>query len=325
METYDLLEIGPDDEVTINGEVQPETVRPDDVRGGGAGPHCEYCGGRTDSELWERPDADEDWEAWHGWKWSIIVSCEYCRSWRWSRSEGIRQEGYTDLPPVYELHCVSKLRQFDGTLPDSLNTELAGYLRRHRDGWNQFSPAALERIVTDILRANFRDAEVVHVGRPDDGGVDVLFVDAEGPEWLVQVKRRLDPGGAEGVGTLRNLLGAMVIERSLRGLIVSTADRFSTRARAAADDAKQLGYEIRLADRGILDRMLEPVLPVMPWLDVMKGLDGEVAQEYSPEFISREQLSFFEEPIWGCPVPSLSWIELAPSARRGRRGGKIGR
>ena len=91
MESYDLLEIGPEEEVTINDEVQPETVRPDDVRGGvldvadGAGPRCEYCGVRTECRFWERPDEGEPWEAWYGWKWSILISCEYCRFWQWSR------------------------------------------------------------------------------------------------------------------------------------------------------------------------------------------------------------------------------------------------
>jgi hypothetical protein len=199
-------------------------------------------------------------------------------------------------PDQNHLQCASKLREFEGDLPDSIGGELAQYLRRRTDAWCRFTPAGLEQVVSDILRANYQQAEVIHVGRPDDGGVDVIFVDAGGPTWLVQVKRRSKPGSAEGVSTLRNLLGAMILERSLRGLVVSTADRFSMRARATAGAARQLGYEIRLADRGVLDRMLEPLLPVTPWLDVMKELDEEVARGYSAEFIPCEQLSFFEEP-----------------------------
>lgn len=106
----------------------------------------------------------------------------------------------------------------------------------------------------------------------------------------------------------------MVLKRSPCGLVVSTADRFSTRARAAAGAAQQLGYEIRLADRGVLDRMLEPALPAMPWLDVMKELDEEVAQVYSAESTSRDQLSFFEDPTRDSQSPRSLGLMLQPDA-----------
>jgi hypothetical protein len=294
MTSYDSLEVTYHGDVLVNGSPPASALHREEAEAQlltirGTPSTCEYCGYPLRERCWRREVG-----AWGERKCAVLIACDQCRFWEWYRCDSMPCS--LGHPDQNHLQCASKLREFEGDLPDSIGGELAQYLRRRTDAWCRFTPAGLEQVVSDILRANYQQAEVIHVGRPDDGGVDVIFVDAGGPTWLVQVKRRSKPGSAEGVSTLRNLLGAMILERSLRGLVVSTADRFSMRARATAGAARQLGYEIRLADRGVLDRMLEPLLPVTPWLDVMKELDEEVARGYSAEFIPCEQLSFFEEP-----------------------------
>jgi hypothetical protein len=80
---------------------------------------------------------------------------------------------------------------------------------------------------------------------------DVLFVDA-GVKCLIQVKRREDPAFAEGVAGIRNLLGTMILEDALRGIIVSTADHFTYCAYDAVGRANERGMQIDLVDRGKL-------------------------------------------------------------------------
>lgn len=103
------------------------------------------------------------------------------------------------------------------------------------------------------------------MGRPDDGGVDIIYIDADDKQWLVQVKRRENPRSTESVSTIRNLLGAMLLQDSRTGIIVSTADHFSYQAYAAVDRAREVGMALRLIDRYALDHMLDGVLQDQPW------------------------------------------------------------
>ena len=70
-------------------------------------------------------------------------------------------------------------------------------------------------------------------------------------------KKRLIINSSEGVTTIRNLLGTLVLENKTQGIIVSTADHFTLRAQQAAEKSKQKGFHIELIDRGILNLMLE--------------------------------------------------------------------
>jgi len=285
MKAYDRLEITIGRDLLINGDPPVTDLQLDQAEARfldnwEAPSMCEYCGAPIQEQFWGR-EVDENWEIWDGNKWAILINCENCRFWEWYRRDCIPSN--LGHPDENHLQCASKLRAFEGDLPDVINWELAQYLRRRPNAWCRFTPAGLEQVVADILRANYREAEVIHVGRPGDGGVDVLLIDSGGPTWLVQVKRRSKPESVESVETLRNLLGAIVLHGTLHGLVVSTADRFSTRTRAAVTTARQFGYEIRLADRGVLERMLDPVLPELAWLDVMKHLDPEAAAGFAPD------------------------------------------
>jgi hypothetical protein len=166
--------------------------------------------------------------------------------------------------------AISKLREFSETLPNSCTSEITQQFRRNPKLWHQVTPTYLERLVADIFRENYRHAEVFHVGQPSDGGIDVLFVDAEREQWLIQVKRKSKAESTEGVATIRNLLGAMVLNRSKFGIVVSTPDHFSYQALRAVDQVKQEGMALELVDRGKLYRMMLPLLPSDPWLDFVE-------------------------------------------------------
>jgi hypothetical protein len=148
--------------------------------------------------------------------------------------------------------------------------------------------------VADIFRANHASSEVIHVGKPDDGGVDVILIDSANEQWLAQVKRRERQDSSEGVSTIRNLIGTMVLEGAKRGIVVSTADHFTLRARQAAKKLKKQGFYIELIDKGILNRMLDPILPDRPWLSIVRAHDPEIADRLSLQVSSDYQLHLFD-------------------------------
>jgi hypothetical protein len=136
---------------------------------------------------------------------SLMGYCPSCRHWRWCVWEQL--EGEPDT--LYEAVMVSKLRSFDD-LPDFSAVELAQALRANEKLWRSVTPRAFEEFVGDVLRANYSDCEVVHVGRSHDRGVDLAFVDAGEKQHLVQVKCHQKRDGSEGAPSVRSLLGALV-------------------------------------------------------------------------------------------------------------------
>src|SRR5258708_7157087 len=129
------------------------------------------------------------------------------------------------------------MRDFDLTLPEGCEAELAVAIRRNDNIWHTIDPHKFERFVGSVFKANFRDCDVVHVGRSDDGGVDLIFIDSQKDQWLIKVKRRERSTSSEGFSTIRNLLGALFLNDCLRGILVSTADHFTFRAYQAVTRA----------------------------------------------------------------------------------------
>lgn len=186
--------------------------------------------------------------------------CKNCLFWYW-----FGQANTMDYDYWREIFSVSKVRQFKEQLPEGCTEELATQLRRNPELFHTVSPKHLEILVRDIFRLNYSHCESIHVGRPGDGGVDVLFIDADGEEWLIQVKRRGSPCAAEGASTIRNLAGTLLIKNKVKGIVVSTADHFSAAAYDAKHRLEKRRFKIELWDKGILNRMLTSALPKQPW------------------------------------------------------------
>ena len=203
------------------------------------------------------------------------------------------------MPPPDHLAYVSKLRKFNTRLPDGCSEELAMHIRRDTSRLHFVDPKRFEKFVADVFRANYTNAEVVHVGKPNDGGVDVLLIDAQEEQWLIQVKRRGVKRQSEEVRTIRDMLGAMIVEGVYRGIIVSTAPRFSRWAEQAATKAESGPHRmtLRLVDRGILNRMLDPILPDRPWRLPISEVDREISEHLANQIPRDDQLDLFAQLI----------------------------
>ena len=193
---------------------------------------------------------------------AFLWSCPYCAYWQWLSM--FENRG------IHGNAAMSVLSEFDPVLPEGCWDELAQHLRRNERLWNDLTPTGMERLVANLFRANYGHAEVLHVGKPRDLGVDVVFVESTGKKWLIQVKRRGKLGTAEGFETLQKLLGTLVLEGEFRGIVASNANHFSYQAKREAKRASDQGYLIKLLDRGKLDRMLGPMLPDRPWLGLVE-------------------------------------------------------
>ena len=199
--------------------------------------------------------------------------CDYCRFWQARIYSAFR----ACMPPPDNWAYVSKLREFDGNLPEGCNDELALHIRSNPELIHSFNPTRFEKFVADVFRANYTHAEVLHVGKPSDGGIDVLLIETGNEQWLIQVKRRGSQKCSEGVSTIRDILGAMVVEGVRTGIVVSTVDRFSQNAQQTVAKAKKRGMTVQLVNKDSFNRMLDPVLPDRPWLDPISEVDEEIA------------------------------------------------
>jgi len=207
--------------------------------------------------------------------------CLYCRYWRWHDFD-VFSSAFDGVSHTY-AGSLSKVREFSAELPEGFASEFAQWLRRDTSRWSVIEPRSLERLVRDVMQSVYQPCEAIHVGKPDDGGVDVLLIESDGKKWVIQVKGRQNPLIGESVGTIRNLLGTMVLESATHGMIFSTADHFTLRARQAVEKARESRFYIELTDKGKLNRLLDTVLPVKPWLSFLEQRYPDIASEVSVE------------------------------------------
>lgn len=201
---------------------------------------------------------------------AALEYCSRCSYWRLHHLESLFY-GSRGVDFVHNYtSLVSKLHEFTEPLPESCSQELARWIRRNPTAWHTMNPRRFEQLVADIFKANYAGAEAIHVGKPVDGGVDVVFIDADKKRWLIQAKRRESENAAEPVETIRNLLGTMLLEDATFGMVVSTADHFTYHAYDAVKRASERGLTVKLTDRGKLDRMLDPLMPKHPWVSPLR-------------------------------------------------------
>lgn len=230
-------------------------------------------------------DVADDTTSWHFNHLYSYHRCPRCAHWEFNGVEG----GNKCMDSQQTVLVSSVAKKFAGNFPHECSAELAQHLRRNPKYWHRLDPTRMERLVADIFKANYCHSEVIHVGQPCDGGVDVYFIDISQTKWLIQVKRRERPNKSEGVATLRSILGTLVLENERHGMIVSTADSFSYFARKASAKAEQSGYTVKLIDKGVLDRMVGGLLPPTPWREIFSRPDlAHVSRDIQHRFWNPE-------------------------------------
>jgi len=84
---------------------------------------------------------------------------------------------------------------------------------------------SFEHLVQDVFK-DFYNWEVTHCGKSYDGCIDLIMLDSD-KFMLIQVKNRINNSKTEPVSSMRDFFGAMIINRSKKGIYVSSAEKYS--------------------------------------------------------------------------------------------------
>ena len=248
--------------------------------------YCDYCSTKL-LRVEEQVHEESNYRDYCFW---------YCRKCRFWQARFCPDPSRWDMPPPDFHAYISKLREFNGDLPEGCNEELALYIKRYPNLLHSFNPTRFEKFVADVFRANYTNAEVVHVGGPGDGGVDVLLIDTGKEDWLIQFKHHKSQNHSEGVKTIRDMLGAMHLKERRIGIVVSAAEKFSQPAKETTVTAGKVRnpMTIHLVDKSIFNKMLNPILPDRPWLDPISEVDEGLCSCLADRIPSDNQLDLFE-------------------------------
>jgi hypothetical protein len=153
---------------------------------------------------------------------------------------------------------VGVLRRFDIDSIQAPVEALKRHLQAHPDDVFNVHATKMEALVTALFRDYIPDCSAYHCGRSGDGGFDVFGIECDNP-FIVQVKRRMTPDATEGVASIREFLGAMLLSHVPVGYFVSTANRFTRGAKEAAVMAVTSGIvsKIELIDHDRLFSILD--------------------------------------------------------------------
>jgi hypothetical protein len=135
-------------------------------------------------------------------------------------------------------------------------------------------PHLFERFVGSIL-SDFFQCEVRWVGRSGDDGIDLLAIISDQPT-MVQVKRRATSAASEGVDVVKLIFASSFGKRARRGMVVTTAKRFSRAAQkwATSEALRDANFQMQLIDFHSLASMVEAVAnsqELEPWQQAQRS------------------------------------------------------
>jgi hypothetical protein len=118
-------------------------------------------------------------------------------------------------------------RRYDLSRSDIPIQELRRWLKKHPDHVAHVDPFLFEKLMADCFSDFYKDARVFHIGGRRDKGIDLKIVGNDDEQIIVQIKNRKKRISAEGVSAVRELNGVLFREGVPRGIVVTTARRFT--------------------------------------------------------------------------------------------------
>jgi hypothetical protein len=219
------------------------------------------------------------------WKWQYVAArCPECGWWALRYEEA---PGLEDIDSYFN-YAYGILREFDPFALDAPMSAAREFLARHPKHLARFDPYRFEDLMLACLRDAHPDAEIVKLGGRRDGGIDLKLALTDTGPVLIQLKLRTrDFTSPEGVDVVRSLHGVMLREQIFRGMIISTAPRFTADAHKEAQAVERHleGYSmdlLPLADVIDLLQLKREPPTLLPWSDFGMSLDREAPGWPSP-------------------------------------------
>lgn len=190
--------------------------------------YCPFCKQKISNAVHQKSKTDyPDWLNGSFYQNEMVYQCPICGWWEYCYHnssdaiiDGIRAQDVE--------YCSAILKTYKDNDVNAPISALRDYITKKPEIIYNIDPHKMEDLVRSVFSDFYKSCKVIAVARTRDGGKDAILVDSEGSQIFVQVKRRSNADSTEGVGVLRELIGASVIQDGLKGCIfVSTADHYS--------------------------------------------------------------------------------------------------
>ncbi|MBI4559669.1 MAG: restriction endonuclease [Candidatus Hydrogenedentes bacterium] len=117
----------------------------------------------------------------------------------------------------------------------------------------------MEELVGAVMTDFSPASKCRYCGKSGDGGVDLMLVIGDKP-CAIQVKHRQRIDQAESVHYVTHFIGALMLKNIPNGIFVTTAERFSTAAKAAGKT---------ILSRGLVERF--ELIARQPFLEMLEA------------------------------------------------------
>jgi restriction system protein len=197
---------------------------------------CQFCKSPTSRAYQNGLDETPSWLG--GGRYlanEYVLQCEQCGWWRIHTIK----ETDGDIEGVSTTIKNAVMKTYDLSSKEIPIKALQQYLRKNFDDVIHIDDVQMEKLVQSVFSEHFA-CEVQHVGKVNDGGVDLIFIESNSP-IVIQVKRRKTLSHVESVSGIRELLGAALLKESRNCIYVSTCSKFSDPASDTAQRSVELG------------------------------------------------------------------------------------
>lgn len=189
---------------------------------------CPFCQKKIETTIYQNYKAETpEWLCGSFEQWEYVIQCLDCGWWeyRYSNQSDAIVDGIRASDREYSSAI---LRSYNDNAIDVPINALREYINKNPSKIYKINEHRMEDLVRSVFSDFFPSCTVRKFGQTRDGGKDGLLIDENGQQFLISIKRRESPNATEGVSTLRDLIGATVVEDNISGcIVVSTADHFS--------------------------------------------------------------------------------------------------
>lgn len=193
---------------------------------------CPFCKKKIENIVYKKHNHnDSEWLFGSFNQSEYVIQCQSCGWWEYKYSN--RSDAIIDGICASDVEYSSAiLKSYNEDSIDVPVKALREYISQNPEVIYKINAHKMEDLVRSVFSDFFPSCTVKKFGQKRDGGRDGLLVDENGQQFLLSIKRRESPNATEGVSTLRDLIGATIIEDNVTGcIIVSTANHFSKSAK----------------------------------------------------------------------------------------------